>query len=92
MPSVQSWLFCEPDIEVESVSDGEGGAAGGGDAEDHLRVRIHGVDVFDPSSGEVRSDNTDGIAVWFIDTNYNGESFFVRYAYFLGADDPYKSN
>jgi adenine-specific DNA-methyltransferase len=55
------------------------------------QVTIHGVDVFHPSSGEVRSDNADGIACWFIDTDYNEESFFVRHAYFLGANDPYKS-
>lgn len=54
-------------------------------------VRINGVDVFHPNSGEVRSDNADGIACWFIDTDYNEESFFVRHAYFLGANDPYKS-
>ena len=34
---------------------------------------------------------TDGIACWFIDTDYDEESFFVRHAYFLGARDPYKS-
>ena len=33
----------------------------------------------------------EGIACWFIDTDYNEESFFVRHAYFLGANDPYKS-
>ena len=54
-------------------------------------MKINGVDVFDPSTGEVRSDDTDGIACWFVDTNYNGESFFVRQAYFLGANDPYKA-
>jgi adenine-specific DNA-methyltransferase len=43
------------------------------------------------SSGEVRSDTADGIACWFIDTDYNEESFFVRHACFLGANDPYKS-
>lgn len=71
-------IFGEPDIEI--VPDGE-----------QIRVHIHGVDVFDPSSGEVRSDDADGIATWFVDTDYNGESFFVRHAYFLGAGDPYKS-
>ena len=58
---------------------------------DFIRVRINGVDVFHPQSGEVRSDGPDGIACWFIDTDYNGESFFVRHAYFLGASDPYKA-
>jgi len=33
----------------------------------------------------------DNIACWFIDSDYNGESFFVRQAYFLGQNDPYKS-
>jgi adenine-specific DNA-methyltransferase len=55
------------------------------------QVTVHGVDVFDPSTGEVRSDTADGIACWFIDTDYNEESFFVRHAYFLGANDPYSA-
>lgn len=59
--------------------------------ENKIVVEIYGVDVFHPNSGEVRSDSTDGIACWFIDTDYNEESFFVRQAYFLGAGDPYKS-
>ena len=70
-------IFGEPDIEL---SDAPGGK---------LRVKVNGVDVFDPSTGEVRSDGADGIACWFIDTDYNEESFFVRQAYFLGANDPY---
>ena len=54
-------------------------------------MKINGVDVFHPTTGEVRSDGADGIACWFIDTDYNEESFFVRHAYFLGANDPYKA-
>ena len=53
--------------------------------------RIIGVDVFDPQTGDIRSGDTKSIAAWFIDTDYNEESFFVRHAYFLGAQDPYKS-
>ena len=60
-------------------------------AGEELVVRIKGVDVFDPSTGEIRSDDPDDIACWFIDTDYNEESFFVRHAYFLGANDPYKA-
>jgi len=60
-------------------------------ADGRLVVRINGVDVFHPSTGEVRSDGADGIACWFLDTDYNEESFFVRHAYFLGANDPYKA-
>lgn len=72
-------IFGEPDISLLHEKNGQS------------RVKINGVDVFDPSTGEVRSDGADGIACWFIDTDYNGESFFVRHAYFLGANDPYKS-
>ncbi|GGB84534.1 DNA methyltransferase [Deinococcus soli (ex Cha et al. 2016)] len=70
-------VFGEPDIEIQDVP-GE-----------QIRVKVNGVDVFDPAKGEVRSDDVDGIACWFIDTNYDSESFFVRQAYFLGANDPY---
>ncbi len=77
-------IFGEPDIDILP--------AGTEDAEDgQLRVKINGVDVFHPNTGEVRSHGADGIACWFIDTDYNEESFFVRHAYFLGANDPYKA-
>ena len=77
-------IFGEPDIDILPAG---GDAADGG----QLRVKIQGVDVFHPNTGEVRSDGADGIACWFIDTDYNEESFFVRHAYFLGANDPYKA-
>ncbi len=77
-------IFGEPDIDVLSVPTENGG-------EEQFQVKLNGVDVFDPRTGKVRSDSADGIACWFIDTDYNGESFFVRHAYFLGANDPYKS-
>ncbi len=72
-------IFGEPDIDIYDAPD------------DKIQVKVKGVDVFDPKSGEVRSDGADGIACWFIDTDYNEESFFVRHAYFLGQNDPYKS-
>ncbi|WP_375461446.1 site-specific DNA-methyltransferase [uncultured Enterovirga sp.] len=72
-------VFGEPDIDIEDAGEGQ------------IRVKVKGVDVFDPNTGTIRSDDTAGIAAWFIDTDYNEESFFVRHAYFLGAQDPYKS-
>ncbi len=57
----------------------------------YSQVTVHGVDIFHPQTGEVRSDGPEGIACWFIDTDYNEESFFVRHAYFLGANDPYSA-
>ncbi|BAZ97476.1 site-specific DNA-methyltransferase [Dehalococcoides mccartyi] len=52
-------------------------------------VEIKGVDVYDPTTGQIRNSSTDDIACWFIDTDYNEESFFVRHAYFTGAEEPY---
>ena len=60
-------------------------------ADHKAQVTVHGVDVFHPQTGEVRSDGAEGIACWLIDTDYNEESFFVRHAYFLGANDPYSA-
>ena len=77
-------IFGEPDIDILPV--GEEGAGS-----TRFQVKINGVDVFHPTAGEVRSDGADGIACWFIDTDYNEESFFVRHAYFLGANDAYKA-
>ena len=78
-------VFGEPDITVEE-------AGKESDGEELITIKIHGVDIFNPATGQVQSDDTDGIACWFVDTDYNEESFFVRQAYFLGAsNDPYKS-
>ena len=82
-------IFGEPDIELLPPEDAPKGAKV--KDYDFIRVKINGVDVFHPQTGEVRSDGADGIACWFIDSDYNAESFFVRQAYFLGANDPYKS-
>jgi len=71
-------VFGEPDIDIKTTDDGK------------LVLEIHGVDVYDPTTGQVRSSSTDDIACWFIDTAYNEESFFVRHAYFTGAEEPYE--
>ena len=71
-------IFGEPDFEVISSENRT------------FQVQINGVDIYHPSTGDVRSHDTDGIACWFVDTDYNEESFFIRQAYFLGSNDPYK--
>lgn len=71
-------VFGEPDLDVKKQKDGK------------MTVEIKGVDVYDPTTGQIRSHSTDDIACWFIDTDYNEESFFVRHAYFCGADEPYE--
>lgn len=70
-------VFGEPDIKIDAKGD-------------KVTVKIKGLDIYDPTTGEVRSHSTDDIACWFIDTNYNSEAFFVRHAYFTGAQQPYE--
>jgi adenine-specific DNA-methyltransferase len=72
-------IFGEPDITILNETNGD------------IRIKVNGVDVFHPGTGEVVSSEPKDIACWFVDTDYNEESFFVRHAYFLGANDPYKS-
>jgi len=69
-------VFGEPDVDIKKKNG-------------HIVAEIKGLDVYDPTTGQIRSSSTDDIACWFIDTNYNGESFFVRHAYFTGAQEPY---
>ncbi len=70
-------VFGEPDFDVQVV-DGQ------------VEVTLNGVDVYDPTTGEIRSNDTSQIALWMIDTDYDDESFFVRHCYFTGGGDPYK--
>jgi adenine-specific DNA-methyltransferase len=70
-------VFGEPDIEITHEGD-------------EVVVEIKGVDVYNPTTGEIRSSGTGEIALWMIDTDYDGESFFVRHCYFTGDNDPYK--
>ena len=70
-------IFGEPDVAI--TRDG-----------DELTVEIKGVDVYNPTTGEIRSSGTGEIALWMIDTDYDEESFFVRHCYFTGDNDPYK--
>lgn len=72
-------VFGEPDIEWKFNDEGD------------IVVEVLGVDVFDPKTGDVRASGKEDIAAWFVDTDYDETSFFVRHAYFMGANDPYKS-
>ena len=71
-------VFGEPDIAIDKLADGQ------------VCMELKGLDVYDPTTGEIRTSTTDDIACWFIDTNYNDESFFVHHAYFTGAGEPYE--
>jgi adenine-specific DNA-methyltransferase len=71
-------MFGEPDVRIHTVGD-------------ELTVEIRGVDVYNPTTGEIRSSGPGEVALWMIDTDYDDESFFVRHCYFSGTgNDPYK--
>ena len=70
-------VFGEPDVQIQNL------------VGDQVQVEIRGLDIYDPTTGQIRSSNTSEIACWFIDTAYNEEALFVRHAYFTGADKPY---
>jgi adenine-specific DNA-methyltransferase len=70
-------VFGEPDVVVHDEGD------------DCISIEVAGVDMY--KAGEIVSAAADDIAVWFLDTDYDYESFFVRHAYFPGANDPYKA-
>ncbi len=94
-------VFGEPDVEIRRLAPastrGKAGETGkkpqhrvdAAAKQEQIEVEIKGLDVYDPTTGQIRNSSTDDIACWFIDTNYNGESFFVRHAYFTGAEEPY---
>jgi adenine-specific DNA-methyltransferase len=73
-------MFGEPDIALDRDTDGS------------CIAHLKGVDIFDPTTGEVRSSGKieEDVACWFVDTDYDGDSFFVRHAYFLGGKDPFE--
>ena len=70
-------VFGEPDIQVHDEADG------------CISIEVAGIDMY--KGGQIESSSADDIAVWFVDTDYDYESFFVRHAYFPGANDPYKA-
>jgi adenine-specific DNA-methyltransferase len=79
-------IFGEPDIQPVDPKTGQ--IKPGTDGK--IQIELMGLDIYDPTTGQIRSNSTADIACWFIDTNYNGESFFVRHAYFTGRDKPYE--
>jgi adenine-specific DNA-methyltransferase len=71
-------MIGEPDVRIDRTDDG-------------VVVRLLGVDIYDPTTGVIRSNDTNEIALWMIDSDYDAESFFVRHCYFSGGgNDPYQ--
>jgi adenine-specific DNA-methyltransferase len=62
-------------IGVHSIREGE------------WRVKLRGVDIYDPLTGEVRSMRGEDVAAWFLDTDYDGKTFHICQAFFPGDPD-----
>ncbi len=68
------WLMGQPDVELRQVKKGE--------HKGKWEVEIHGFDYFNPRTGAIESGDTSRIAMWMLDTDYDGRSLFPRQVFF----------
>ena len=73
------WLIGQPDITVTRIAEG--------DHKGKWKAEIHGFDYYNTVSGNVESGGTEKIAMWMLDTDYDGRSLFPRQVFFPIADD-----
>lgn len=73
------WLIGQPDISVRRLAKGED--------KGKVEVEVHGFDYFDLKKGQVVSGGADRIAVWLLDTDYDGRSLYPRQVFFPMADE-----
>ena len=75
------WLIGQPDVSLRRI--GEGPDTG------KLKVEIEGFDYYNTRTGNVESGGNDKIAVWSLDTDYDGRSLYPRQVFFpmAGAND-----
>jgi len=68
------WLIGQPDVQVEQIAKGAD--------EGKVRVSVHGFDYYNTKTGAIESGGADKIAVWLLDTDYDGRSLFPRQVFF----------
>ncbi len=75
------WLIGQPDVRLFRVKEGKD--------RDKYQVEVQGFDYYDPRSGTVESGGTENIAMWMLDTDYDGRSLYPRQVFFplSGAKD-----
>ena len=73
------WLIGQPDVEVQRITSGPD--------EGKLRVVVHGFDYYNTKTGNVESGGADKIAVWLLDTDYDGRSLYPRQVFFPMAGE-----
>ena len=73
------WLMGQPDVEVRAIGKGE--------HKGKLAVEVHGFDYYNTKTGQIESGDTGRIALWMLDTDYDGRSLFPRQVFFPMADE-----
>jgi adenine-specific DNA-methyltransferase len=75
------WLIGQPDVQVENIAKGED--------KGKLRVKVAGFDYYNTKTGGIESGGEDKIAVWLLDTDYDGRSLYPRQVFFpmAGANE-----
>lgn len=75
------WLIGQPDVQVERIKEGSD--------KGKYRVSVHGFDYYNTKTGNIESGGEDKIAVWLLDTDYDGRSLFPQQVFFpmAGPDD-----
>ena len=73
------WLMGQPDVEVRRVETG--------DHAGRYEVEVHGFDYYNTKTGGIESGDTRRIALWMLDTDYDGRSLYPRQVFFPMADE-----
>ncbi len=73
------WLVGQPDVRLEQIRTG---AYSG-----QWQVEIHGFDYFNTKTGAIESGDEKRIALWMLDTDYDGRSFYPRQVFFPMESD-----
>jgi adenine-specific DNA-methyltransferase len=73
------WLMGQPDVEVRAIKKGE--------HKGKFEIEVHGFDYYNTKTGQIESGDTGRIALWMLDSDYDGRSLFPRQVFFPMADD-----
>ena len=73
------WLVGRPDVELREITKG--------DQKGKWQAEVRGFDYYDTRTGAIESGGAAKIAMWLLDTDYDGRSLYPRQVFFPMADD-----
>jgi adenine-specific DNA-methyltransferase len=73
------WLVGRPDVDLRQIKSG--------DDKGKYQAEVRGFDYFNTRTGSIESGDTSKIAMWLLDTDYDGRSLYPRQVFFPLADD-----